>query len=425
MNDTILDPQDTGPSKGLDTISLLSSDTRLQGRPKLCSDCGLCDSALKNRMSSACIFVRNQTADIEQRLHGRTRRPDDEQLFGIHRAQYVARMRRPNPHAQWSGIVTSLAARLLEQGQVEAVITTGAAAGTRFQSEPILARTPAEVLATAGNKPCLSPNLRLLDTVREQGIKRLAFIGTSCQVHMLRAIEPELGLDKLYIIGIPCSDNVTYPDLEYFLTQVSRSPQTIVHYEFMQDFSLWMRHENGQTERINYIDFPMDKLHGIFPSSCLSCFDYPNTLADLTVGYMGAPLGWQWVLARTAIGEELFELIRPELELGDLISSGDRTRGMPHYIARLNQPPGAKKPPFLVRKLVAYMQRKKGSKGLEFARAIIEMKLLRNLNYVRSKFPRFEARVVPEHVYHTLAPYADHYQAVFGRPLTPPRESAS
>jgi 3,8-divinyl protochlorophyllide a 8-vinyl-reductase (ferredoxin) len=66
------------------------------------------------------------------------------------------------------------------------------------------------------------------------------------------------------VIGIPCSDNVTYPDLEYFLTQVSRSPQTIVHYEFMQDFRLWMRHEDGHKERVNYIDFRWTSCTGSF-----------------------------------------------------------------------------------------------------------------------------------------------------------------
>jgi coenzyme F420 hydrogenase subunit beta len=47
------------------------------------------------------------------------------------------------------------------------------------------------------------------------------------------------------------------------------------------------------------------------------------------------------------------------------------------------------------------------------------MKLLRNLNYVRSKFPKLESRVVPYHVYETLAPYAELYEETFGRPLAP------
>lgn len=408
-------PLDEGPSKGLHEVRPLSSEARLRGRPKLCSDCGLCDSHLRPVMAQTCVFVRNQTREIEQRLHGRARQPGDELRFGIYQDMLAARMRQPPPGAQWSGMVTSLGARLLEQGWVEGVITAQAKPGTRFAPHPILARTPAEVRASAGNKPCLSPNLRLLDEVRASGLKRLAFIGTSCQVHMLRAAEPELDLEQLYVIGIPCSDNVTYPDLTYFLGLVSRSPETIVHYEFMQDFSLWMRHENGQVERLNYIDFPMDKLDGIFPSSCLACFDYPNALADLTLGYMGAPLGWQWVLVRTARGQALLDLLAPDLEFTPLTERGDRRRGMPRYIQMLAQRPG--KPPALIRKLIAFLQRHRGPGGLEFARSIIEMKLLRNLSYVRDKFARFEARVTPYHVYETLQPYAQDYARTFGRPL--------
>ncbi|MBO8085129.1 MULTISPECIES: Coenzyme F420 hydrogenase/dehydrogenase, beta subunit C-terminal domain [unclassified Marichromatium] len=412
-------PVAEGPSKGMGQISLLSNDERLQGRPRLCSDCGLCDSTLKPQMTQACMFVNNQTDAIEQRLFGRSRGDGDELLFGCYRATYAARMRAPRPGAQWSGMVTTLGARLLERGEVEAVITTAAAPGTRFKAQPILARTPEEVLATAGNKPSLSPNLGLLDLVREQGIKRLAFIGTGCQVHALRAIESELGLEALYVIGIPCSDNVSYPDLEYFLEQISRSPKTVVHHEFMQDFSLWLRHEDGAVERVNYIDFPMDKLHGIFPSACLSCFDYPNALSDLTIGYMGAELGWQWVMARTERGERMFEMLRPELEFGTLTEGGDRTRGMPRFMERLNHPPGTGRPPLLIRKLVAWLQRNRGPRGLEFARAVIEMKLLRNLNHVRSKFERQESRVVPGFVYRALAPYAEHYRELFDRDLAP------
>lgn len=419
MTGNAIPQMEEGPSKGLHQISLLSREERLQGRPRLCSDCGFCDSSLKQLMSQTCTFVRNQTRAIEERLHGRSRRPGDEGRFGIYRGMHAARMAQPNPHAQWTGMVTALGARLLERGRVDAVITTGAAPGTRFKAQPVLARTPREVLGTAGNKPCLSPSLKLIDAVREQAIKRLAVIGTGCQVHQLRAAEAELGLEQLYVIGIPCSDNVTYADLQFFLTQVSRSPETVVHHEFMQDFRLWMRHEDGHVERLNYIDFPMEKLHGIFPSSCLCCFDYPNALSDLTIGYMGARLGWQWVIVRTAAGEELFEMLSPELVLGGLSESGDRTRGMPRYMERLSQPPGQARPPLPIRKLVALLQRTRGPKGLEFARAVIEMKLLRNLNYVRSKFPRFESRVVPYHVYAALEPYASLYERTFGQPLAP------
>lgn len=404
---------DQGPSKGLHDVTLMSNDRRLSGRPRLCSDCGLCDSYLRPRMAETCLFVRNRMEEVERRLHGRLRNPGDEMDFGIYREMAILRMKRPVPNAQWSGMITTLAVRLLERGEVEAVILAGTAPGTRFQPQPVLARTPDEVRACVGNKPCLSPNLSMLDAVKEAGIKRLAVVGTGCQIQILRQAEAELGLERLDLIGIPCSDNVTYEDQRFFLSTISRSADTVVHYEFMQDFSLWLKHENGKRERVNYIDFPMDKLQGIFPSACLSCFDYPNALADITIGYMGAPLGWQWVLARTARGSELLDLLRPDLESRPLSEAGDRTRGMPRFIQMLAKRPA--KPPKLVRKLIAFLQRRRGPRGLEFARAIIEMKLLRNYTHVREKFPQMEDRIVPYHVYAAIKPYAPEYAAVFGR----------
>lgn len=404
---------DQGPSKGLHDVTLMSNDRRLAGRPRLCSDCGLCDSFLRPRMAETCLFVRNRMEEMEQRLHGRRRRPGDEMDFGIYREMSVMRMQRPVPHAQWSGMITTLASRLLERGEVEAVILAGTLPGTRFAPQPVLARTPEEVRACVGNKPCLSPNLAMLDAARDAGVKRLAVVGTGCQIQMLRQAETELGFERLDLIGIPCSDNVTYEDQKYFLSTISRSPQTVVHYEFMQDFSLWLNHENGKRERVNYIDFPMDKLQGIFPSACLSCFDYPNALADLTIGYMGAPLGWQWVLTRTARGSELLDILRPDLESRPLSEAGDRTRGMPRFIQMLAKRPA--KPPKPIRALIAFLQRRRGPRGLEFARAIIEMKLLRNYTHVREKFPQMEDRIVPYHVYEATKPYAAEYAAVFGQ----------
>lgn len=169
---TIMD----GPTKGLQTITLLSQDTRLKGRPKLCSDCGFCDSSMRPLMAQSCVFVENRTADIERHIHGRARQTPDEQLFGVYRQMLAARLRPANPQAQWSGLVTRLGALLLERGLADAVLTTRAVPGTRFAPQPFLARTPAEVLASAGNKPCLAPGLSLLDDVRASGVQRLAIV---------------------------------------------------------------------------------------------------------------------------------------------------------------------------------------------------------------------------------------------------------
>jgi coenzyme F420 hydrogenase subunit beta len=243
----------------------------------------------------------------------------------------------------------------------------------------------------------------------------LAVIGVGCQVHALRAAQHELGLEELYVIGIPCSDNVAYPDLQRFLQLISRSPDTVAHYEFMQDFSVHLRHDDGHIERVNFIDIPMAQLGDIFPSACLSCFDYANGLADITLGYMGATFGWQWIMARNERGVQLLDLLRPYLELGELGQRGDRREGVGRYAGMLAHPP--RRPPAPIRRLIAMLMRRRGPRGLEFARSVIEMKLLRNLAYVRGQFGRMERRVVPGHVYRSLAPYREAYEQAFGRDL--------
>lgn len=405
-------------------ITLEAQSVRLKGRPKLCSDCGVCSSSARPLMARSCVFVQNQSEQIERQLHGRNRHAGDELVLGIHRAIHVAKMSEPVAGAQWSGIVSSLGALLLERGIVDGVIATRAVPGTRYAPQPYLARTAAEILESRGNKPCISPNLEMLDEVRAAGLKRIAFIGVGCHVHALRAMQAELGLEKLYVIGIPCTDNTTYPDLMRFLKVVSRSPETVVHHEFMQDFRVWLTHEDGSVEKVNFIDLDVGDLGGqtaIFPSACLSCFDYQNTLSDITIGYLGAPLGWQWLLVRSEIGAELFELIRPFLTFSQLMERGNRQAGMRAYIRMLKNPP--KRPPALIRTMVAGMQRWRGPKGVEFARSVIEMKLLRNLQFVRERFPKLERRIIPAHVYRALAPYADAYEQTFGRPLLPQDEA--
>ena len=85
MNEIELD----APLKGMTELTLLSTEARLKGRPKICSDCGLCDSELKPLMPKACVFIANSISAIEQRLHGRQRNTPDEMLWDMTRAIIV------------------------------------------------------------------------------------------------------------------------------------------------------------------------------------------------------------------------------------------------------------------------------------------------------------------------------------------------
>ncbi|MEL6129377.1 MAG: Coenzyme F420 hydrogenase/dehydrogenase, beta subunit C-terminal domain [Cyanobacteria bacterium J06628_4] len=353
---------------------------------ELCSDCGLCDTSYIHYVKDACAFINQQVPELETQNHGRSRDLENENdvYFGVHQQMMAARKTEPIAGAQWTGIVSSIAIEMLNRGLVEGVVCVQNTQEDRFQPMPVIAKTPEEVLAARVNKPTLSPNLSILDQIEQSGMKRLVAIGVGCQIQALRAVQHELGLEKLYVLGTPCVDNVSRAGLQKFLDTTSRSPETVVHYEFMQDFRVHFKHEDGSIEKVPFFGLKTNQLKDVFAPSCMSCFDYVNSLADLVVGYMGAPFGWQWVVVRNDTGQEMLDLITDQLETQPVMSQGDRKQAVQNSIPAYDK--GVTLPMWAA-KLMGVVIEKVGPKGLEYARFSIDSHFTRNYLYVKRNHP--------------------------------------
>jgi coenzyme F420 hydrogenase subunit beta len=362
---------------------------------ELCSECGLCDTYYIHYVKEACAFINQQIDQLEEETHTRSRNLDnpDELYFGVHQDMMAARKTEPISGAQWTGIVSTIAIEMLERGIVEGVVCVQNTQEDRFQPMPVIARTAEEILAAKVNKPTLSPNLSVLEQVEQSGMKRLLVIGVGCQIQALRAVEKRLGLEKLYVLGTPCVDNVTRAGLQKFLETTSRSPNTVVHYEFMQDFRVHFKHEDGSTETVPFFGLKTNKLKDVFAPSCMSCFDYVNSLADLVVGYMGAPFGWQWIVVRNDQGKEMLELVKDQLQTQPVMMSGDRKAAVQQSIPAYDQ--GITLPMWAA-KLMGVVIEKIGPKGLEYARFSIDSHFTRNYLYMKRKHPEKLEAHVPE-----------------------------
>ena len=352
----------------------------------LCSQCGLCDSRWVAYVRQACAFLNQQFEAMEERVHGRSRdlNNEDELYFGVSQRMLSARLRQPIEGAQWTGIVSRIGVRALETGLVDAVLCVGQSPDDRFTPVPVLARTPEEVLAARVNKPTLSPNLEVLEQLPGSGIRRLMAIGVGCQIQALRAVEATLPLEKLYVLGLPCVDNVSREGLQTFLESASRSPATVVHYEFMQDFRIHFRHSDGSTETVPFFGLDTPKLKDVFAPSCLSCFDYTNAGADLVVGYMGATFGRQWLTVRNPRGQELLDLVEAELDGAPVTSRGKRQAAVQQGIDAYDK---AVKLPMWLAELVGCIVKRFGPQGLEYGRFSIDSHFTRNALWVRRNHP--------------------------------------
>jgi 3,8-divinyl protochlorophyllide a 8-vinyl-reductase (ferredoxin) len=370
----------------------------------LCSECGLCDTHYIHYVKNACAFLNQQIPELETATHGRSRDLDqeDDLYFGVHQSMVAARKKEPIPGAQWTGIVSTIAIEMLTQGWVDGVVCVQNTEADRFQPKPVIARTPEEILAAKVNKPTLSPNLNILEEIEASGLKKLLVIGVGCQIQALRAVQDELGLEQLYVLGTPCVDNVSRAGLQKFLDTTSRSPNTVVYYEFMQDYRVHFKHEDGSTETVPFFGLKTNQLKNVFAPSCMSCFDYVNSLADLVVGYMGAPYNWQWIVVRNDTGQEMLNLVQDQIKTQPVMSQGDRKKAVQQSIPAYDK--GVTLPMWAA-KLMGVVIDRIGPKGLEYARFSIDSHFTRNYLYFKRNYPdRLQAHI-PEFAKKIVAQY--------------------
>jgi coenzyme F420 hydrogenase subunit beta len=376
----------------------------------LCTDCGISRTADAKRCGRACQFIKPDYAGLENRVHGRQRDPSrpDEMHFGPFRRMLRARLVAPKAGAQWTGITTRIAERLLESGAVDCVLTMAPSADDPWRPVPVLVSRADGMAECRGMRMGYAPLLALLEPARARGYRRLAVIGIPCQVYALRALEAGLGFDSITVIGTPCSDNTTTERFHKFLELIADRPDDVTYLEFRADYHVEMRFRDGSKREIPFLMLPLSKLPpDFFPMTCKTCVDYTNVLADITVGYMAGE-GEQWLLVRNQRGEDLLRLLGDEIEVKEPGSSGKRHGSVKGFMKNVELAAGGlplRAMPNFLRPLMGWLMPRIGPKGLEFARARVEMKAIETVLHLRRAHPRRMKNMIPAHVWRLVAPY--------------------
>lgn len=343
-------------------------------------------------------------------MHGRPRDPAriDEMHFGPFRRMVRARLAEPKPGAQWTGITTRIAERLLETDAVDAVLAMAPDETDSWKPKPVIVTRAEDMAHCRGMRMGYAPLLALLEPARQLGFKRVAIIGIPCQVYALRSLEAELGFERLFVIGTPCSDNTTTENFHSFLHLLSEDPGSITYLEFRADYHVELRFADGRHKEIPFLMLPLSKLPpDFFPMTCRTCVDYTNVLADITVGYMGGE-GEQWLLVRNARGEELLNLLGDEVVVTAPGSRGSRSSPVKGFMKNVELAAGGlplRAMPNWLRPIMGWLMPKIGPKGLEFARARVEMKAIETVLHLRRAHPRRMKHMIPAHVWSLVEAY--------------------
>lgn len=376
----------------------------------LCTDCGISRTSNPKRCGEACQFIKPNYPALETQVHGRPRdlsRPD-ELHFGPFIKMLRAGLKNPSAGAQWTGITTRIGERLLETGAVDAILTMTEDPEDRWKPLPIIIDKASDMAKCRGMRMGYAPLLSLLEPAIAKGYKKMAVIGIPCQVYALRALEKELGLEKLYVIGTPCSDNTTTENFHHFLSLISSEPEEINYLEFRADYHVEVRFKSGKKKEIPFLKLPLSTLpNDFFPLTCRTCVDYTNVLSDITVGYMGGQ-GEQWLIVRNQRGEELLNLLGDEVRTSAPGTAGKRHSAVVGFMKNVERAAGGlplRKMPNWLRPIVGWLMPKVGPRGLEFARTRVEMKAIETVLHLRREQAAKMASMVPKHIWPLVEPY--------------------
>lgn len=213
------------------------------------------------------------------------------------------------------GVVTSLLLHLLERGHIDGAIVSKQTPEGR---KPWLATSPEEIIEAAGSHfdnlqgpvelgesySTYSPSTQALGSLLRQGLKRIAFVGTPCQIKSVRKMQALklVPSDSIkYYFGLFCTSNFDLEgdQLKQFEDLAGCSMDDVDHMNIKDDFML--RLKDGQLKHV-----PLDKLTFAKREACKFCEDFSAEFADISFGGIGAVNGWTTVVTRTPMGRAAF-----------------------------------------------------------------------------------------------------------------------
>jgi len=208
--------------------------------------------------------------------------------------------------SQDGGIATGLLSFALDEKIIDGAVVAGPS-DEMWKPEPTVALSSDEILAAAGTKYTISPNLwKVKEAVRQYGLEKAGIVTIPCQTMGLRKMQSyPIGVrfvaDKIALgIGIFCTENFPFESLKTFISAKAGVDFGLVEKMDIGKGKFWIHTAD------EVISFPIKETHGYEQNGCKVCLDLVSELSDVSTGSIGAPDDWSAVMTRTEPGETIF-----------------------------------------------------------------------------------------------------------------------
>lgn len=231
----------------------------------------------------------------------------EEGLIGSLRYAYAAKSAIPEVKGQDGGVVTSLLLYALDEGLIDCAVVTIRSKEEPWKPVPIVAKTREEILESSGSVYSHSMTLEALMSAIKQGMNSVAFVGTSCNIDAVTKMQKSsFGFLHLFMrakvlkLGLFCMDTFSYEGIKTVLESYGITLENVDAMKIRKGkFEVTLK--DGKEHFFELSDFDEHR-----SSSCRFCTDLTAENSDISFGGVGSPKGWTTVLARSAIGYEIF-----------------------------------------------------------------------------------------------------------------------
>jgi coenzyme F420 hydrogenase subunit beta len=308
-----------------------------------CIRCGLCYFVCPRSFLPVEILNIYQNKASEIKNYGK---------LGHYLEAYAARtkVKEIKDVCQDGGVSSTCILYLLDNNEID--LALGAKIGDNpWCPEPTIIENKEDIMKTAGTKYVNNPNLKLLNKFNLEKEKRIAVVGVPCMMEaLLKSKIYDINIPSLnsvkYRIGIFCMESFSY---EQGFLKICEKLNVNVKDIKKTDINKgkFLVYTNNDEE----LSVPIKEITHLAREDCEVCYDLTSESADISIGSIGAPSGWNSVLIRTKKGKELFdalikndlieskliEEVKPGLELLKKIASGKKKKSYKQIIKKLEQ----------------------------------------------------------------------------------------
>lgn len=204
---------------------------------------------------------------------------------------------------QDGGVASALLVSGMERGLFDSAIVVKRTSG--YFAEAFVAENVDDILQAKGTKYIRVHMMSKLADLIARGKRKIALVGTACQVRASRRVQQSLLGDypdlELTIIGLFCFEEFNYEKLK-------KETKRLLGVDLD-------RAEKTQIRKGKYIvridgkenSVAVKELNNAVEEGCLCCPDFAANYADISVGSVGSDDGYSTVIVRSEVGEKLLE----------------------------------------------------------------------------------------------------------------------